>query len=274
MSVATPPQRPKRDLRKFASTRGGSVAIAAVMALLAGGLLLIFLTQYRNSVNNGDKLSTVLVAQRLIEKGSSGDVIATQGLYQTSRVPKNQLRNGALSDPGSLRGKAATQDILPGQQLTATDFAPSTDPILQNLAGDQRAIAIPLDNAHGMIGNVHTGDRVDVIAGFNWQPDGTATSVPVTKVLLQNVLVLKAPAAPKAGLATTNSNTQNVVIQAPSNMTAELAFSADNGKVWIVERPKVGAKGTSEGIVSLQTVLFGTKPVQTPRSAVRALGGH
>jgi Flp pilus assembly protein CpaB len=274
VSVATPPQRPKRDLKKFASTRGGSVAIAAVMALLAGGLLLIFLTQYRNSVNNGDKLSTVLVAQRLIEKGSSGDVIATQGLYQTSRVPKNQLKDGALADPGAIRGKVATQDILPGQQLTAADFARSTDPIVSNLAGAQRAISVPLDSAHGMIGDVHTGDRVDVIVGFNWQPNGAASATPVTKVLLQGVLVLQAPvSARRTGVSTGGGSTQNVVIQVPADMAAQIAFSSDNGKIWLVKRAKAGAKNANDGIVSLQNVLFGTKPIQTP-AAARALGGH
>ena len=186
MPVTAPPQRPKRDLSKVVSTRGGSVAVAALTALLAAALLMVFLTRYRDSVNNNDKLTTVLVAQRVIEKGSSGDVIATQGLYQTSRLPNKQLKNGALSDPGAIRGKVATQDVLPGQQLTTADFAPSTDPIVKNLAGNQRAIALPLDSAHGMIGDVHSGDRVDVLAGFNWQPNGAASSVPVSKVLLQN----------------------------------------------------------------------------------------
>jgi Flp pilus assembly protein CpaB len=254
------------------STRSGSAAVAALTALLAGALLMVFLTRYRDSVNSSDKLTTVLVAQRLIEKGSSGDVIATQGLYQTSRLPKKQLNNGALSDPSAIRGKVATQDVLPGQQLTTTDFAPSTDPIVKNLAGDQRAISLPLDSAHGMIGDVHSGDRVDVLAGFNWQPNGSASSVPVSKVLLQNALVLKAPAnAQRTGIG---NSTQNVVIQAPADMTTQLAFSSDNGKVWIVKRPKVGAKNTNEGIVSLPNVLFGIKPIQTPRSAARALGGR
>ena len=57
-------------------------------------------------------------------------------------------------------------------------------------------------------------------------------------------------------------------------MTSQLAFSADNGKVWIVKRPKVGAKNTNQGIVSLPNVLFGIKPIQTPQSAARALGGR
>jgi Flp pilus assembly protein CpaB len=272
MPVTAPKQRPKRDLSQVVSTRSGSLIVAAITALLAGGILMIFLSQYRDSVNSNDKLSTVLVAQRLIERGSSGDVIATKGLYQSSRVAKKQLKNGALSDPGSVRGKVATHDILPGQQLTAADFGPSSDPILRNLSGDQRAISLPLDSAHGMIGDVHGGDRVDIIVGFNWQPNGTATSVPVTKPLLQNALVLKAPASAKSGLA--GSSTQDVVIQAPAEMTPKLAFAADNGKVWIVKRAKLGAKNAEQRIVSLATVLFGAKSIRAPSAAAQARGRH
>jgi Flp pilus assembly protein CpaB len=264
-------QRPRRDLKKVVSTRGGATAVAVVTALLAAAILMIFLTQYRHSVNGSQKLTTVLVAQGLIGKGSSGDVIATQGLYQTSRVQKSQLKNGALSDPAAIRGKVANVDILPGQQLTASEFVTSKDPILNNLGGDQRAISVPLDSAHGLIGDVHEGDRVDVIAGFNWEPTGTVTPIAVTKTLLQGVLVLKAPpTAQKSGLA--GNNTQNVVLQVPARMTPQVAYSVDNGKVWLAKRPKLGAKGGSQGITSIGSVLFGQKPVQGP-GAARRLGG-
>ncbi|HEX8854154.1 MAG TPA: Flp pilus assembly protein CpaB [Thermoleophilaceae bacterium] len=268
MQVQTPPaQRPKkdrskRDLRTLVSTRNGAMAVAAISALIAGVVLLVFLNQYKDSLNGSDKPATVLVAQRLIEKGSSGDVIATQGLYQTTRIPKGQLKEGALSDPSVLRGKAAAHDILPGQQLTTADFGASTDPILQNLAGNQRAISVPVDNAHGMIGDIHAGDRVDVIAGFNWQPNGMATATPVTKVLLQNVLVLRAPSGGARSSGPGGSD-KSVVLEVPDGKTGEIAFSSDNGKVWIVKRPKAGAKDTSQGIVSTETVLFGVKPIRT-----------
>jgi Flp pilus assembly protein CpaB len=247
------------------STRGGSAAVAAVTAVLAGVILLVFLTQYKHSVNGNDKLTTVLVAQRLIEKGSSGDVIASQGLYQTTRVKKGDLTNGAISDPGNLQGKVAVKDILPGQQLTATEFGATADTIATHLAGNQRAIALPLDAAHGMIGEVHVGDRVDVIGGFDLDTGGTGRSIPVAKTLLQNVLVLKVPAQAKGSAVATN-NSSNVVLQVPDDQAANLAFASDNGKLWIVARPKAGAKNTRPTVVRLESVLLGAKPIPTRRS--------
>lgn len=259
-----PQKRSTRDLKTVVSTRGGSAAVAGITALLAGAILLIFVTQYKHSVNANEKSATVLVAQQLIPKGSSGDVIATQGLYQATRIKKGDLKNGALSDPQILKGKVAAQDILPGQQLTTSDFKRTTDTISEHLVGTQRAIAIPLDGAHGMIGEVHAGDRVDVIGGFNWDQGGTGRTIPVSKVLIQNVLVLQAPAGKsKAGAVGGAGGNGNVVLQVPDDQAAQLAFASDNGTLWIVERPKVGAKNTRQGIVRLENLLVGPRSIQT-----------
>jgi Flp pilus assembly protein CpaB len=262
--LETPTKRQGRDLRKVVSTRGGSAAAAVITALLAGAVLLVFLSQYKDSVKDDNDLTTALVAQRLIEKGSSGDVIATQGLYQTTRIKKGDLKDGAISDPANLRGKAAAKDILPGEQLTANDFTAAGDSLASRLAGDQRAIALPLDGAHGLIGQVRTGDRVDVIGGFNWDRGGSGASIPVARVLAQNVLVLKAPAKAKSS-AVGGSEGNNLVLQVPVDTATELAFASDNGKLWVVERPKAGSKNASERIVRLETLLVDSRPIPTDR---------
>jgi Flp pilus assembly protein CpaB len=278
-----PPNKSKqsRDIQKVLSTRGGAAGVAVVAALIAGVLLIVFLNSYRNSVNGDNKSAPVLVAQKLIEKGSSGDVIATQGLYQATRLKKSDLKNGAISDPAILRNQVASKDILPGQQLTSRDFTKSDGSVVTKIAGSQRAIAVPLDNAHGMLGDIHTGDRVDVIGGFNWEPaNGAARSIPVTRVLMQNVLVLRAPIAGARSGGVGASGTRNVVLQVPDAKAAEVAFSSDNGKIWLVERPKAGARQTSPSIVSIDTILFGTKPLRVntqanpARGNVNATGGH
>ena len=65
-----------------------------------------------------------------------------------------------------------THDLVRGQQLTTADFAKPSDPVMSKLGAGDRAMTIPLDSAHGMIGNVQAGDHVDVLAGFEVQPDG------------------------------------------------------------------------------------------------------
>ena len=138
---------------RLLSTRGGTIAVAGVAALVAGLVLIVYLGQYRNSVNSGSEPVSVLVATSLIPKGTPGDIVGSQDMFQVSETPKGQLKEGAVIDPAILRGRVAAEDIFPGQQLTEADFVVAPEgAVTSKLAEDERAISIPLDTAHGMIG--------------------------------------------------------------------------------------------------------------------------
>jgi hypothetical protein len=47
---------------------------------------------------------------------------------------------------------------------------------------------------------------------------------------------------------------------------AKMAFTADNGVLWAVLRPRANAAVTSPNIVTIETVLFGIPPVAVERS--------
>jgi Flp pilus assembly protein CpaB len=263
MQTVQEPQRarkqPRRDLRKLMSTRRGTVLVAGVSALLAAAVLMVFLNQYRNSLNGGDDPATVLVAKSLIEKGSSGTVIAEKTIFQTARVKKSELKNGALADPTNLRGKVAADDIYPGEQLVIGDFAEATGGIRDRIGGDERAIALPLDAAHGLIGDVQSGDHVDVHVVFRAAgATGVGDNRSILKTLIQDTIVLRAPKKPKQGSGGP-LNTQEVVLRATDSQAAELAFASDNGKIWIVLRPKIGSKQSKPSFITEQKVLLDLK---------------
>lgn len=262
--------------QRLLSTRAGTIALAGSAAILAGIVVLVYINRYRTSVNQSAEPVSVLVAKNLIEKGTPGNVIGTDGLYQTARVAKGDLKDGAILDPSSLRGRVAVEDIYPGKQLTAADFTATTSDALDlKLARDQRAVSVPLDGAHGLVGHVQSGDHIDVLVGFNVQkllPDGTpdpnAATRPVLRMIMQNVLVLAAPSDAKSGLA--GGGETNIVLRVDPEQAAQLAFASDNGKVWIVLRPKNGAPPVSPSFVTLETALLGVKPVV----ALKSLGGR
>lgn len=258
LKPGTPKRRtPRRDARKVLSTRGGTTAMAAISALLAAGLLLVFLNQYRESVDVADDVETVLVAKSLIEEGSPGDVVAEHTLFQTTTVKKDDLKDGAISDPSSLKGKIATADIFPGEQLVAKEFVPATPGILNRLRGFDRAIAVPLDEAHGMIGNIKSGDHVDVLAGIGLQQGASENKRATLRVIMHDALVLKAPDKPAAGAGGGAATTKPVVLRVPDRKASEIAFAADIGKVWIVARPKVGAMESRVPTVDVQSLAVG-----------------
>jgi Flp pilus assembly protein CpaB len=261
--------------QKFTSTRKGSLLFGVLAALIAGALIVVYVNRYRNSVRAQGAPVTVLVASSAIPKGTSGQTVAAKALFTATTVRQSQLLNGALSDPSSLVGKAASQDIYAGQQLTAADFSASATALPSTLSEGERAITIPLDPAHGLIGQIQAGDHVDVYAGFNiiavsaaGIPLAGGQSTPALKLIMQNVQVLAVSTA-KSGLGG-GGGSSNVTLNVNAQQAAELAFASDNGKIWLSLRPSSGATDTRPGLVTAETILLGVPSVNVTRS----LGGH
>jgi Flp pilus assembly protein CpaB len=247
------------EVRRQLSTRQGMFVFAGLVTVVAAAFLLLFLGQYRARITDSSEVN-VMVASGLIEKGSSGDVIVSKSLFQVDKVRKSDLVAGAVTNPAKLRGQVATDDVYPGEQITMSKFATGSDSMGTKISGDERAVSIPMDSAHGMVGDIKVGDHVDVAAGFNEQRG--IRGRPVLRIILQDALVLKAP--PKAATGSTSLNkTQNVVVRASDRKAAQIAFAADNGKVWILLRPKAGAEQNPPSLITLERLLVGSRPIKT-----------
>jgi pilus assembly protein CpaB len=259
---ATHTRRLHGGLGRFAASRRGAITIAAAAAALAGIVLLAFISQYKHHVQGGTIERTALVADRLIPKGTTGAVAVGGGLFKPTTAPQASLEPGALSSGAALAGKVATRDIYPGDQITAADFAADADPLRGELTGDQRAMAVPLDSAHGLIGAVRAGDKVDVLAGFNAASSAGGAGRPQLRTLIQDVLVLKVP---DAGKTPSSNSTQDLTVRVTSRQATQLAFAADNGKVWFILRPPAGAHVTRPSSVTLDSLLAGTPTIEVGR---------
>jgi Flp pilus assembly protein CpaB len=275
-TVQTPPtpRKPsqRRDRRHPLSTRGGTTLVAIVSAILAAAVLLVFVNRYRESIREDNGTATVLVAKSLIEQGSPGDVVAEDSMFQTTTLKLSEVKDGAISDPSSLKGTIATTDVFAGEQLVASEFTKTNARAFNRLRGFDRAIAVPLDESHGLIGEVKPGDRVDVLAGIGLENNGSERR-PTLSFIMRNALVLKAPDKPKPGVAAANSS-QPVILRAPDRMAAQIAFAADVGKVWLIARPKAGAKSSKVETVDLQSLILGVgaKALTNADDYLNALG--
>jgi Flp pilus assembly protein CpaB len=245
------------------STKGGSIAAAILAAALAATVIVIFLQQYRSSVNNDGVPTAVIVADQLIEQGASGDSIGAQKLFRSTKVPRDQLKPHAVTDAAALRGKVAVADILPGQQLTSADFKPAGRGVVTKLAADQRAITISLDTAHGLIGTIAAGDHVDVLSGF-LVDNATGRQAPVLRTLMQDVLVLSVPKSAGGGIGAA-TQTKDVTLRVSYRQAPKIAFAADNGKLWLALRPQNGNTVDAQTLVTLQSLLFDVKAIRRGR---------
>jgi Flp pilus assembly protein CpaB len=239
------------------------MAVAAVCAILAAAILIFAMQRYRHSVNSEGAAQTVFVASGLIQKGTAGDAIASEQLFKPTSIAGTQVTTGAIADASQLHGKVAAADIYPGQQLTASDFTTGGG-LPSSLASDQRAMTITIDSAHGMVGQIHDGDHVDVYAGFDLEPL-SGRNRPVLRLLVSNVPVLKAGSGQSGGGLGGGSSPQtqqaNVTLNLKDDQVGPVAFAADNGKVWLVLRPANSTSTAPPSIVSVQSLLLGTVPV-------------
>jgi len=218
------------------SSRSWAIAIGAAAVVLAAILLIVYLDRYRARVGGENAPTPVLVAKQLIPAGTPGTLVASQTMYTPTTLPRKEVEVGAIADPQYLSGRAAAADIFPGQQFTATDFA--ADPsqtVKSQIVGTQRAISVAIDNVHGSLAQLRTGDSVDIYVGV----------AGAVKLFRPNVKVLAVP-TPEGG---------SLVLRVETKDAADFAYAADNVQLWFVLRPVVGAKPTVRDSASANTVL-------------------
>lgn len=238
------------DWRKLLSTRRGTVAVAAVCTIVAGAILVYAASRYRQSVQSGAGVQTVLVSNGTILKGTPGDVVASQQLFHTQSIAAGQVSAGAIADTALLHGKVAVADINPGQQLTASDFT-SSGGYVSELAPDERVISVPLDSSHGLQGVVQSGDRVDVYADL--EGSGGAAGA-LTVLIATNVPVLAIDQASGSGLGSGAGQQANVVLKVKSTEAGAFALASDHGKVWLVLRGSDAAEPGALPNYDMQTL--------------------
>jgi Flp pilus assembly protein CpaB len=256
--------------QRLISTRRGTLTLAIIAALLAGVLVLVYVSRYRASVRADNAPVTVLVAKSTIPKGTPGNLLAAQSLFTVTTIRESQLRNGAFSDPSSLVGRAASHDIFPGEQLTAADFAASATSLASTLSGNQRVVIVPLDASHGLTADLAAGDRVDIYAAFNVTPVDSsgraitgAASRPVLRLIMQNVQVAEIKTS---GGGFGGGGGTGVGLKVTDKQAANLAFASDNGRIWLTLRPASGAKPTKPDLVTVETLMLGVPSVAVQRA--------
>jgi Flp pilus assembly protein CpaB len=230
VKTATPPS-PQKSRTGPLSTRGGTFAIAGLCALLACAALLLFLRQYREDLTGSDPVR-VLVARSLVPKGTPGDIVASERLYKTVTVAESERDELALTDPSDLHDRVAARDINPGHQLSTEDFDEASGHVGNRLQGYERAMTVPVGEAHGMIGKIEKGDRVDVVVTAENGVGGLASA----RMAARDVLVLDVPS--KAD----NEQEHPATIRVTDEEAVQIAAGADGGQVWLVLRPALRAR--------------------------------
>jgi len=226
---------------KLFTTRQGTVLLGVIAAVIAAIALLVYLNHYRNSVNTPPV--QVLVATHLIQKGTSGDVLAkATGLYEVVNVPKKQVETGAITDSSSLAGQVALTDINPNSQLTADQFGPATG-IGQNIGPNQRAVVVPLGSPQEVGGQIGPGSHVDFWVTVSGQ-GSSGVNRPVAKLLFQDMYVL-------------NVGGGNVTLRATPTQAGQIIYASTNAQIWLTLRNTISTNLKKPPVISAGSVTGG-----------------
>jgi len=206
--------------------RAKNIGIAVALAALAAILTSAYVVNYKRHVQNGEGKVTVLVAARDIPAGTSGADVVDQKMLKEQTVPRKAVVAGAISSPSQLAQYVATQDVFEGEQVSTRRFSPPTEQgIRAQIKGTQRAYQLPGDANQLLAGTLQAGDHVDVVGTWEVTPN-----VFVSRVILRNLLVLRAAAGTETAKVTTpGSGGESVQLRVTDVQSNKLIWIQKNG---------------------------------------------
>jgi pilus assembly protein CpaB len=216
-----------------------NIGIAVALAAVAGLLTIFYVTQYKRHVQNGEKNVPVLVAARDIPAGTTGAEVVGQHYLTTQTVPKRTIVPGAVSNSSQLENLVVTQQIFSGEQVTTRAFGTSQElGVRSQITATERDFELTGDDNQVLAGTLKDGDHVDVVATWNVPENATHH---VSRVILHNLLVLKAAEATGGGKITTPGQGSSVQLRVTDAQSERLLWAVENGKVYLELRPPANA---------------------------------
>ena len=243
-----------------------NIGIAIALAIVAALLTSFYVTNYKRSVQHGQKLVSVFVAARDIPAGTPGSDVVARHLLTQQQVARRNVVPGAISSPGQIAQLVASEPVYAGEQVSARRFRPLVEKgIRAQLKGTMRAFEVPGDQNQLLGGTLRAGDHVDIVASIKYKVSdiaaGTAAAGNLdrvaSRVVLRDLLVLATLGSPgTAGKLTTGFNQNLSVLLAVTDSQAQkLFFVLKNGDWSLQLRPPLKAADSPGSVETIESVL-------------------
>jgi len=229
-----------------------NILIAIGLALVAMLLVLLYVTNYKRSVQHGEAQVPVFVASHDIAANTSGaDIIAKHDVHELT-IPKRNVVPGAISSVDQIRSLVLSSPIYAGEQVTVRPFSDvAAQGIRAHLRGTMRAIELAGDPNQLLASTLREGDHVDVLANLRTDPNSNQYA---DKIVVRNLLVLQAPSESTAAKATGNDST-SVILAVPDTWVPRLFYAYHNGD-WSLElRPVINPADGKDRVDTIKSVL-------------------
>jgi Flp pilus assembly protein CpaB len=258
-----------------------NVVVAIVLGLLAVVLTAAYVTNYKKNVQHGQQDVGVLVASTDIPPGTSGAAVVSGHMLVRKTIPRTAVVPGAISSPDQIARLVSTQEVMAGEQVTTLRFGGANElGVRAQLKGTLRALQVAADPNQILAGTLRAGDHVDLVGNMKVETTGGGDTKHYDRVVLRNLLVLRAPTLPDAKSADLSSTQKyNVMLAVTDSQASKLLFvvknadpnsSPDGG--WALQlRPVTNAADSPENIESIDTILLdGVRASQR----ARVIGGR
>ncbi len=268
------------------------IGVVASVAIAGAGTVLLF-----NFVNSSAQKNTpvavetqaVLRVKAPVAKGTPIDKLVIGENVEIAQVAVADKIPDAASDLSQLGGVAA-QDLVPGEQILRTRFAPLQE-VAKSDAGSANGLIgvwVSLDPIRALAGKVKVGDQVTVyglFAGATSNDPTAPVAGPTVHILMNKVPVLDVigtiptqaapaeggdPAAQPAPAAAAAGQIQvKLGLDAPAS--ERLVFAVNNGSVWLGDEADDVIEGGTK-IVSQSNIYDPTAPQIPTAPQAPALG--
>lgn len=237
------------------SYRLRNIGIAVVLAVLAALLTIFYVTNYKKSVQQGEDLVPVWVAAQDIPVGTSGTEAGDRNLLRQDKVAQRSVVPGAISKTEQVDQLVATEKIYQGEQISLNRFHPLGEQgIKAQLKGRLRAIEIAGNEHQLLMGTLEEGDQVDFLGSME-----VANGVKLTKVVLRDLLVLKAPnsGAVESKLGARPDEAFSTILAVTDAQSQKLFHVMTNGDWYLELRPVTDAADSRDSVDNTVTVMLG-----------------
>ena len=180
------------------TSRLRNLALPLALAVMAAVLVGLYVVSYRNSVTHGAGLVKVLVAARDIPAGTDGSSVAAGGYLKTQTIPRRAVVPGSVTSAEPLTSLVAGTDLQGRAGHAAPVHAGVTGRHLRQLLG--------YGARHRRPGRSEPAARRDAFRRRSRRRRGDdevprrRPSRATSKVILRNLLVLKAPEGAAEGI--------------------------------------------------------------------------
>jgi len=214
------------------------LGIAVVIALIVSLMVYNFLQKTTQVKQTTYALETqpVAVAQVDLQWGT----VLTKEMVKYVPYLKDSLPAGYISDLSATVGRTLISPVKANEPILESRLAPTnvtTGGVAAIITPKKRAMAVRVDKVVGVSGFVFPGNRVDVLVTMTPRGAGKEASTPITKIVLEDILVLAAGSEIEQGSKQEKSKQVDVItLEVTPEDGEKLALAASEGKIQLALR--------------------------------------